>query len=225
MSPPPRAVLFDFDGIILDTEWPIYESYVTLYREHGHELSLETYVQCIGSDFQSWSPETHLESLTGRSFDWPTINQERNAWIRDQLATHYTPFPGIEAALAVITRMAKRRAVVSSSSHPWVDGWLDHHGLAGHFEKTICRGDAPRIKPAPDLFLEAARQLEVEPAECLVIEDSFNGMRAAHDAGMTVWAIPNRITEVSDFSAAARVLRSADALAAAFEEFDPVPEV
>ena len=225
MTPSPRAILFDFDGIILDTEWPIYESYVSLYREHGHELTLETYVQCIGSDFQSWSPETHLESLTGRVFDWPTINHERNVWIREQLATQYSPFPGIEAALAVVRRMAKRTAVVSSSTHPWVDGWLEHHGLTGHFERTICRGDAPRIKPAPDLFLEAANQLEVDPADCLVIEDSANGMRAAHDAGKTVWAIPNRITAVSDFSAAARILPSAEHLPKAFEDLDPVPEV
>lgn len=221
----PQAVLFDFDGIILDTEWPIYESYVALYREHGHELALETYVQCIGSDFQSWSPETHLESLTGKSFDWPTINRDRNLWIREQLATSYSPFAGITDALAILRRSGKHTAVVSSSSHHWVDGWLDHHGLADHFSRTICRGDAPRIKPAPDLYLEAARQLEVAPAECLVIEDSANGMIAAHEAGMTVWAIPNRITEVSDFSPAAKILPSAEALPGALEELDPVREV
>ena len=223
MTTRPRALLFDFDGLILDTEWPIYESYVLLYREHGHELSLETYVQCIGSDFQSWSPEEHLESLTGRNFDWPTINESRNRWIREELA-NYSPFPGITASLEVVERTGLRTAVVSSSSHHWVDGWLDHHDLAGRFEGTICRGDAPRIKPAPDLYLEAARQLEVEPTECLVIEDSHNGMRAAHEAGMTVWAIPNRITAVSDFSAAAKVLRSAEHLAEALEELAPLPK-
>ena len=68
----PRAVLFDFDGVILDTEWPIYETWRDLFLEHGQELTLETYVQCIGSDFDTWSPETYLESLTGLNFDWKT---------------------------------------------------------------------------------------------------------------------------------------------------------
>ena len=68
---------------------------------------------------------------------------------------------------------------------------------------TVCRGDAPKIKPAPDLFLEAARQLNVEPSDCLVIEDSHNGMHAAHAAGMEVLAVPNRLTSILDFSQAA----------------------
>ena len=65
---------------------------------------------------------------------------------------------------------------------------------------TVCKGDAPKIKPAPDLFLEAARQLNVNPSDCIVIEDSHNGMHAAHDAGMKVIAVPNRLTNILDFS-------------------------
>jgi len=99
-------------------------------------------------------------------------------------------------------------AVVSSSSHQWVDGWLERLGLARFFETTVCRGDAPRIKPAPDLYLEAARRLGVSAADCLVIEDSLNGLRSARSAGMRVWAVPNRVTECLDFSEADRILES-----------------
>jgi len=213
MTLTPQAVLFDFDGIILDTEWPIYESYLPHYREHGQELPLSTYVQCIGSDFQQWSPETHLEDLTGASFDWPTINKKRQVWIREQLAD-YPPLPGIREAVEHCRDLGLKTSVVSSSTHHWVDGWLAKLSLRPLFDLTICRGDAPRIKPAPDLFLEAARQLKMAPADCLVIEDSANGLEAAGLAGMPTYIIPNRITVVSDFASAVAVLKSATELPA-----------
>lgn len=194
-----KAVLFDFDGVILDTEWPIYQTWLGLFRREGHDLPPETYVKCIGSDFDTWSPEKHLEELTGKSFDWDTENAARQVEIVrevDQLA----PIAG--AAELARALSGRKTAVVSSSSHRWVDGWLEKLGLAPHFNTTVCRGDAPRIKPAPDLYLEAARRLDVPPADCLVIEDSLNGMLAAHEAGMKVVAVPNRLTGVLDFSAA-----------------------
>jgi len=97
--------------------------------------------------------------------------------------------------------------VVSSSSHSWVDGWLEKLGLRGYFADVICKGDALRIKPAPDLYLAAAERLGVKPGECLVIEDSHNGLLAAHAAGMRTWIVPNRVTEGLDFSLADKVVR------------------
>ena len=90
--------------------------------------------------------------------------------------------------------------MVSSSSHSWVDNWLEKLQLISHFDTVVCRGDAPKIKPAPDLYLETAKRFDLAPAECLVIEDSMNGMIAAHTAGMKVLAVPNRLTAVLDFS-------------------------
>jgi beta-phosphoglucomutase-like phosphatase (HAD superfamily) len=86
-----------------------------------------------------------------------------------------------------------------------VDGWLARLELTRHFQTTVCRGDAPAIKPAPDLFLAAAARLGVAPSACLVIEDSLNGVIAANAAGMTAWAVPNRVTAELDFASAARV--------------------
>ncbi len=108
------------------------------------------------------------------------------------------------------------RAVVSSSSHHWVDGWLEKTGLFSDFETIVCRGDAPRIKPAPDLYLEAARRLQLEPASCLVVEDSLNGVRSAKAAGMSVWVVPNRVTGGLDFAEADRIFPSLAEMAAAF---------
>ena len=207
-APPLAALVLDFDGVIVDTEWAIYETWRELYREHGHPLPLETYNQCIGTDFNTWSPQAHLEDLTGNSFDWHAINPARNVVIRKNLEGAQV-MPGIREAVAAAGEAGLKRAVVSSSSHDWVDGWLERLGLLSLFDTTVCRGDAPQIKPAPDLYLEAARQLGVAPAACLVVEDSVNGLKAALAAGMRTVAIPNRVTMCCDFSLAGGVVESA----------------
>ena len=201
------AVLFDFDGVLVDTEWAIYQAWLRTFQAHGHDLPLEVYTHCIGSDFATWSPKTHLEELSGLAFDWHDLDASRQMEIQRELSGEGT-MPGVIDLLEQLTRSGVRRAVVSSSSHHWVDGWLEKLALAGHFETVVCRGDAPQIKPAPDLFLEAAKRLGLPPADCLVIEDSLNGVKAAKAAGMTVWAVPNRVTAGLDFSAADRLFPS-----------------
>jgi putative hydrolase of the HAD superfamily len=194
-----KAVLFDFDGVILDSEWPIYQTWLKLFQREGHDLPPEVYVKCIGSDFDTWSPEIHLENLTGKKFDWETENAERQVEILRALKNPVA-MPG--AAELAYSLQEKSTAVVSSSSHSWVDGWLKKLELMHCFNTIVCRGDAPKIKPAPDLYIEAAQRLEINPSDCIVIEDSLNGMLSAHSAGMQVIAIPNRLTSVLDFSAA-----------------------
>lgn len=194
-----QAILFDFDGVILDSEWPIYQSWARLFQREGQTLDPEIYVKCIGSDFDTWSPEKYLEELTGKTFHWEHENAARQVEIVRDLESA-TPMPG--AAELIASLHDKPTAVVSSSSHEWVDGWVKKLGLMAHFNTTVCRGDAPKIKPAPDLYLEASKQLGIAPSHCLVIEDSLNGMLAAHEAGMQVIAIPNRLTNVLDFSSA-----------------------
>jgi len=192
-----KAILFDFDGVILDSEWPIYQSWKRLFEREGQDLAQEVYVKCIGSDFDTWSPPSYLEELTGKTFDWDQENAARQVEIMRDLE-NARPMPG--AAELIKALADKPTAVVSSSSHNWVDGWVNKLGLMPYFNTTVCRGDAPKIKPAPDLFLEGARQLGFEPGDCLVIEDSMNGLISAHAAGMKVLAVPNRLTSVLDFS-------------------------
>jgi HAD superfamily hydrolase (TIGR01509 family) len=210
---PFSAVLFDFDGVLVDTEWAIYQAWWRCFTQHGHDLPLEVYTRCIGSDFATWSPKTHLEDLSGLAFDWHNLDLLRQEEILQDLQGE-PPMPGVVETLDRLTGTNTRRAVVSSSSHHWVDGWLEKLSLHRHFETTVCRGDAAQIKPAPDLYLEAARRLGLPPAECLVIEDSLNGVRAAKAAGMPVWVVPNRVTAGLDFSLADRVFRSLSEVAA-----------
>ncbi|WP_193210847.1 HAD family hydrolase [Luteolibacter marinus] len=205
------AVIFDFDGVLVDTEWAIYEAWHRTFLANGHPLPLETYTQCIGSDFDTWSPKLHLEELTGRSFDWHQLDEDRQVEIRRDLE-QAGPMPGVMALLEKLTAQGTPLAVVSSSSHFWVDGWLEKLGLTRFFREVVCRGDAPRIKPAPDLWLEALRRLELSGGECLAIEDSLNGVKSAKAAGLNVWAVPNRTTACLDFSIADRIVASLELL-------------
>jgi len=210
------AILFDFDGVLVDTEWAIYQAWLLTFQAHGHNLPLDVYTHCIGSDFATWSPKTHLEELTGLAFDWHDLDTRRQEEIMRDL-THEGPMPGVISLLDQLTRAGIRRAVVSSSSHHWVDGWLEKLKFADSFETVVCRGDAERIKPAPDLYLEAAKRLGLDPAACLVIEDSLNGVKSAKAAGMSVWVVPNRVTAALDFSGADRIFPSMTDLATALD--------
>jgi len=133
------------------------------------------------------------------------MDETRQIQIRTALSKE-GPIEGVVEVLKYLENQGIPMAVVSSSSHSWVDGWLEKLDLAKFFDEVICKGDAPRIKPAPDLFLAAAEKLGVVPSECLVVEDSLNGLIAAKDAGMQVWVVPNRVTARLDFSQADAVL-------------------
>jgi HAD superfamily hydrolase (TIGR01509 family) len=102
--------------------------------------------------------------------------------------------PGVEALLGDARALGLARAVASSSSCGWVEGWLDRHGIREMLDVVVARDDVTNVKPDPELFLLAARRLGVAPAGCLVFEDSPNGMRAALAAGMRCVAVPNALT-------------------------------
>ncbi len=201
------AVLFDFDGIIIDSEWPIFETWKQVFADEGHLLEVETYVQCIGSDFDTWSPEKYLESLTATTYDWKTINAQRQIILESDLEDAET-LPGVRELITKLKAEGKKIAVVSSSSHRWVDMWLKRLGLIDHMDEVICRGDAPNIKPAPDLYLEAVKRFQLRADECLVLEDSLNGVISAKAAECSVIAIPSRLTSCLDFNIADATINS-----------------
>jgi len=195
------AVLFDFDGIIIDSEWPIYETWKQVFADEGHVLEASTYVQCIGSDFDTWSPEKYLESLTGKSYDWNIINDRRQVILEADLEDAET-LPGVRELIAKLKADGKKIAVVSSSSHRWVDMWLEKLDLVKEMHEVVCKGDAPNIKPAPDLYLEAVNRLGLKSSQCLVMEDSLNGILSAKAAKCPAIAIPSRLTSCLDFNIA-----------------------
>jgi len=198
-----KALIFDFDGLIADTEMSVYLSWQELYRAHGHELPLAEWLRCIGSDYgpDTFDPFKALEGFTGGSIDWDVVNAERRAR-EDALNASLTPLPGVEALIAEAQAAGLKLAVGSSSPHSWVDMHLQHLGLWDYFDAVVCRDDVAQVKPAPDLFLTAAAKLGVPPREAVVLEDSPHGLAAAHTAGMFCVAVPNTLTRHLDTSEA-----------------------
>jgi len=204
-----KALLFDFDGLIADTEMPVYLSWQALYREYEVELPFKDWLRCIGADFgpDTFDPVANLEAELGRKLDWKTVGPRRRA-IEMPLIDRLLPLPGVEELLAPARAAGIRLAVASSSPHAWVDGHLRRLGLFERFDAVICEEDVEKIKPAPDLFLKAAATLGVQPAEAVVLEDSPHGIAAARDAGMFSVAVPNELTRHLDTSQASLRIES-----------------
>ena len=199
-SGPVRALLFDFDGLILDTEVPIYEAWRENYAAHGHELALEDYVGCVGSDFHRFDPKLHLETLSGQSIDWDHWDELRERRALEIVNSLTEPMSGVADRLQEANASGIPCAVASSSPRSWVEPHLERIGLRHHFELTRCVDDVSRPKPSPELFLSAAEGLGVKPEEALVFEDSLNGLMAATAANMRCVSVPNPVTAGLDFT-------------------------
>ena len=191
---PSRAFLFDFDGLILYTELASRAGWQMLYREHGHELPEDLWATLVGTTHAPWSPMEHLEELVGAPLEREALNERRYAYELSLIEAEELR-PGIVEYIAAARRHRLKRAIVSSSSRRWVDMHIER------FEETvgwdaICTadGDPARAKPAPTLYLEALRLLEVEAEEAVAFEDSPHGVRAAKAAGIFTVAIPNEVT-------------------------------
>jgi putative hydrolase of the HAD superfamily len=206
-----RALIFDFDGLIVDTESAIYEAWRELYRFHGHDLLLETYVQCVGSTFSHYDPMAALETLTDRRVAWEEVLPRKDARIVE-LQRGLDTMPGIRALLVEAERRGIPCAVASSSSRAHVTGWLERTGIAQAFAAICTRDDVARAKPAPDLFLAASERLELSPRETLVLEDSTNGLRAARAASAPCVIVPSPVTRGSDFTGAAAIIETLEGM-------------
>ncbi len=207
----PKGIIFDFDGVLVDTEWAIYQSWVQLYAREGQEISIATYSPCLGAGYSHWDPAAHLEKLTGRKYDWDKETPARQAVLEAALERSGL----MEGSLDLLdwcTEQGIGLTVASSSSRRWVQGWLERLGIYHRFAGVFTRTDGYPVKPNPALFEAAQQCLGLSKAECLIIEDSENGTIAAQNAGIPCVAIPNRMTESSDFFRAAYRCASLTAL-------------
>ena len=191
-----KALLFDFDGLILDTETTEFLVWQSIYREYGQEILPETWGQVIGGyGISNFDGAVHLAELVG---DGTNANELRARFRSesDALILQQPVLPGVVDYLTDARRLGLHLAVASSSPHNWVDSHLARLGLADRFDVIICGDDVPpgRTKPHPDLYLKALDAVGVNADEALVFEDSPNGVRAARAAGIFVVLIPNPIT-------------------------------
>jgi len=205
-----KALIFDFDGLILDTETPEYIAWQNIYQEHGFEFPHEEWGKIIGGyGIADFDAAEHLSLLSQGRLDSVPMRA------RFQLESHAaimgaSILPGVIDYIHDAKRLGMKLSIASSSPHSWVDSHTQRLGIFYYFDKVICQDDVGvgRTKPNPDLFLLALNQLQVQKSEAVVFEDSPNGVLAARRAGIFVVAVPNPATSMLKIEGADLVLKS-----------------
>jgi HAD superfamily hydrolase (TIGR01509 family) len=203
-----RGLLFDFDGLLVDTETPSRLVWEELYREHGHELPQDQWATLVGTIGARFDPFGHLEELVGRSLDYEELTKRRRA--REHELTDLEELrPGVEDYFVEAERLGLKTAVVSSSDSWWIERHLGRLGRIEGLDAVVAaNGNTARAKPRPDLYLDALDRLDITAAEAIAFEDSPNGVTAAKAAGLFCVAVPNPITATLALDDADLVLES-----------------
>jgi HAD superfamily hydrolase (TIGR01509 family) len=207
------AVIFDLDGVLVDSEqvWGAVREELT--RESGgawHDGALRA---MMGMSSIEWSRYMHDE------LGVPLAPEEISNEVVRRVAAHYSEeLPLIDGAVEAVERLAARcpLGLASSANREIIDSALELSGLAHAFAATVSSEEVPRGKPAPDVYLEAAKRVGVSASEAAAVEDSTNGLLAARAAGMAVVAIPNR-----EFPPAPEGLAAADVVLGSLHELTP----
>lgn len=192
-----QALIFDFDGLILDTETPEVLVWQAIYRVHGFELPTDEWSKIVGGyGLSNFDAAIHLAELSTGKLE-PADLRQRYRREADAII-HAQPLqPGVMELLEAARRAGLKIAIGSSSPHAWVDTHVKRLGIYDYFDDIVCSDDvAPgRTKPNPDIYLKALERLAVEDASAVVFEDSPNGVLAARRANIFVVAVPNPLTE------------------------------
>jgi HAD superfamily hydrolase (TIGR01509 family) len=208
-----EAIVFDLDGVIVDSEELWDEVRESLARERGGRWSERAQADMMGMSSTEWS--RYMHDVIGLPEEPEEISREV---VERMLERYAEKLPLIDGAVAAVEKLAGNwpLAVASSSNRRLIDQVLEVSGLAPCFEVTVSSEEVAGGKPAPDVYLEASRRLGVEPTRCVAIEDSASGILSAHAAGMHVVAIPNRA-----FPPAADILSQAEIVLDSIEALGP----
>ena len=192
---PPRAVVFDMDGLIFDTEALNRDSVIAVSRAEGREIPLPVVLSTIG--LSSEGARAIYTSHHGPGFDYDVFWKKVSAHFYELAKSELRLKAGVVELLDALDEAHLPRAIATSSGHDAVRHHLAAHGLLDRFQVIVARGDYLRGKPYPDPFLKAAERLGVAPEFCLALEDSHNGVRAATSAGMMTIMVPD-LLEATD---------------------------
>jgi HAD superfamily hydrolase (TIGR01509 family) len=196
----PQAVIFDMDGLLVDTETCDYEAWRDLHAAHGVELTLGDFCNNAGL-YGTWERMyADLAAVSGLSAD--ELQAVREPQFRSLVAECLRPSPELISLLGRLREHGVRRGIASSSDSDWVAYLLDGLGLRHEFGAVATGHDVEHRKPAPDVYLLAAERLDVDPRRCVALEDSSHGIQAARAAGMRVIAIPNSVSRHQDLTPA-----------------------
>ena len=202
-----RALIFDLDGLIVDTESTDFAAWERVYAERGLALPRDRWQSAIGGDGSHFDPLAHLHQALGRAVDVDALQVERRRH-RDTLLEGLVPCVGVSERIDEARARGLRLAVASSSPRDWVERHLTSVGLLDAFELLRCADDVARVKPDPALYQEVARALDVRPDEAIAFEDSPTGVASAVAAGLHCVAVPGPMTRGLDFGRAHLVLDS-----------------
>jgi HAD superfamily hydrolase (TIGR01509 family) len=202
-----RGLVFDFDGLILDTETPEYQVLQEMFHEQGVDLPLEKWAQALGASFKAFNPIDYLIELSQKPLDKDVLLHtfKKNAM---ELIEMQPPMAGVVSLLEDARRNGIKLAVASSSPAEWVNTHLTRLNLMDYFEVILSGSDVTHVKPDPELYLRAAEELKILPSEAIALEDSPNGITAARSAGMYCLAVLNSVTRCLDTSHASQVVES-----------------
>ncbi|MBV8142282.1 MAG: HAD-IA family hydrolase [Verrucomicrobia bacterium] len=204
------AIVFDFDGLIVDTENPGFISWQEIYQEFGAVLRIDDWRHATGY-VGGFDPGIHLEQMLGRTLDWSQLRPRRE--IRNwELTLQAKVLPGIEPLFQTARERQLRIGVASNSENGWVEGGLRRLGLRDYVDSVVSRDMVVNPKPAPDIYLKTVQTLQVTPRDAVALEDSEPGCRAAKMAGLKAVAIPNQFSERQDLTIADLVVQSASEL-------------
>lgn len=201
-----RALVFDFDGLIVDTETPLIDSYAAVHAAHRVVFDREVFIRSVGHADYSFDPWHGFSPHADRA----ALEVERRA-IKLDLLQRQPVLPGVAALIAAARSAGLRIGLASNSHHDWVEPQLTRVGLRDQFEFLACREDAPSPKPEPDLYKLVLQHFGLRGHEAIAFEDSATGVRAARRANLWAVAVPNASTAHHDFAEASlRVASLAD---------------
>ncbi|MGB6421786.1 MAG: HAD family hydrolase [Anaerolineales bacterium] len=188
-----RAIIFDFDGLILETEEPVYQSWQEIFQEYGCTFTFDLFGAHIGTTGGAFNPLAELESQLGEPLPYREIRQRQQA--REmELVLKRSILPGVLDYLESAKAMGLKIGLASSSECAWVTGHLSRLGLIDYFDSIKGSDDVQNTKPNPELFLASINDLGVSPDQAVVFEDSVNGIIAAKKAGLSCVWVPNILT-------------------------------
>ena len=188
-----EALIFDFDGLILDTEGPVYQSWQELYQAQGGDLPLSTWADFIGTAEDTFDLFGNLEKQIGHPLDRIKLSPQRR-WRELELVTMQPILPGVQAYIERARQLGLRLGLASSSDCGWVTGHLERLGLLPAFDCICASNDVQVTKPNPALYLSVLAGLNLQPDQVIALEDSPIGILAAKRAGLFCVAVPNSLT-------------------------------
>ncbi len=198
-----KALVFDFDGLVLDTETPIIEAYAAVHAAHGVPFDRPLFESQIGHADFSFEPWKAF----GRGADLEALEEERRLHNRE-LTARQPILPGVRELMEAALAEGLRLGMASNSGHAWVEGHMERLGLHRHISFFGCLGDTVAPKPEPQIYRFVVNQLGLKTSEAIAFEDSTTGIRAAKRAGLRVVAVPNVSTRAHDYREADWVLPS-----------------